>query len=118
MFRYCATTMKDDSGFPIYKRRKTKHAVKCRGAVLDNQWVVPYNRNLLVRYQCHINIEVCNHGRCIKYLFKYCLKGPDRATMLLKSTNSDAESTSNVKRAKNEIKMYLDGRYFFIYFVN
>lgn len=103
--------MFDDSGFPIYKRRKTGHTVKCRGAVLDNSCVVPYNRNLLVRYMCHMNIEICNHGRCIKYLFKYCLKGSDRATVLVKSTSSNEASSSSSRKPRNEIKMYLDGRY-------
>lgn len=110
--------MFDDSGFPVYKRRKTHHTISIRNAVLDNKWVVPYNRNLLVRYQCHINIEVCNHGRCMKYLFKYCLKGSDRATMLVKS-RQNKDGGSNDVEARDEIKMYLDGRYlhFYINFV-
>lgn len=103
--------MFDDSGFPIYRRRKTRHTIECRGAVLDNRWVVPYNRNLLVCYMCHMNIEVCNHGRCVKYLFKYFLKGSDRATVVIKSSNSQDASSSSLKKPGNEITMYLDGRY-------
>lgn len=71
----------DDSGFPIYKRRNTGVTVDVRKATLDNQWVVPYNRDLLVKYQCHINIEICFHARSVKYLFKYCLKGSDNSTV-------------------------------------
>ncbi|XP_074322893.1 uncharacterized protein LOC141659866 [Apium graveolens] len=45
--KYCARTMFDESGFPIYKRRRTNLTVNVRNAELDNQWVVPYNRDLL-----------------------------------------------------------------------
>lgn len=100
--------MFDEFGFPIYKRRKTNHTVNVRKAELDNRWVVPYNRDLIVQYQCHINLEVCNHGRCIKYLFKYCLKGPDRATVVIKSADNNG---TEKEKGRNEIKQYLDGRY-------
>lgn len=74
-FRYSARTIFDECGFPIYKRRNTGITVNVRKAVLDNQNVVPFNRDLLVKYQCHMNIEICCHARSLKYLFKYCLKG-------------------------------------------
>ncbi|XP_074377523.1 uncharacterized protein LOC141719037 [Apium graveolens] len=46
--KYCARTTFDDSGFPMYIRRRTNITVKIRKAELDNQWVVPYNWDLLV----------------------------------------------------------------------
>ncbi|XP_074326976.1 uncharacterized protein LOC141664918 [Apium graveolens] len=46
--KYCARTTFDDSGFPMYMRRRTNITVEIRKAELDNQWVVPYNRDLLV----------------------------------------------------------------------
>ncbi|CAN1217857.1 ATP-dependent DNA helicase PIF1, partial [Linum perenne] len=52
------------------------------GTVLDNRYVVPFNRNLLVLFQAHINVELCHQGRVIKYLFKYLTKGPDRSVKL------------------------------------
>lgn len=76
---------------------------------MDNSWVVPYNRDLLVRYQCHMNVEVCNQGRVMKYLFKYCLKGSDRATVLLKSKSND-QIGSGQPRIRDEIQMFIDGR--------
>ncbi|CAN1217862.1 ATP-dependent DNA helicase PIF1, partial [Linum perenne] len=68
------------------------------GTVLDNRYVVPFNRNLLVLFQAHINVELCHQGRVIKYLFKYLTKGPDRSVAV-------AESSTN-----QEIQQYLDCR--------
>ncbi|XP_070048226.1 uncharacterized protein [Nicotiana tomentosiformis] len=93
----------DSDGFPIYRRRNTGTQVKKNGANLDNRYVVPYNRDLLVKYDAHINVELCNYSRSVKYLFKYVHKGSDRATATIESTNTDAEN--------DEIKKYLDCRY-------
>ncbi|XP_074361199.1 uncharacterized protein LOC141701448 [Apium graveolens] len=116
--RYCTETSFDDSGFPVYRRRKTNHIVQKNDVELDNRWVVPYNRDLLVMFQCHINIKICNHARSLKYFCKYCMKGHDRATMLLvkakKNTTTyvDQSSSEPVKAAPiDEISQYLDGRY-------
>lgn len=101
--------MFDESGFPIYKRRRSGVTVKIRNCELDNQYVVPYNRNLLVKYQCHMNVEVCCHSRSLKYLFKYCLKGHDRATVEVRSAkkNNGADIVDHV----DEIQCFFDGRY-------
>ncbi|XP_074374178.1 uncharacterized protein LOC141714563 [Apium graveolens] len=56
--RYNSHTYFDDCGFPIYKRRKTGITVKKKGIDLDNRYVVPYNRDLLIRFQCHTNLEI------------------------------------------------------------
>nr|XP_017245277.1 PREDICTED: uncharacterized protein LOC108216927 [Daucus carota subsp. sativus] len=111
--KFNGNTFFDDSGFPVYRRRRTTNNVKKKGVLLDNQYVVPYNRELLVRFQCHINLEVCNSSRSLKYLFKYCLKGHDTATMLLRKkrdVNGDA-SQPLLARSRDEIKNYIDGRY-------
>lgn len=113
MFRYNGHTFFDDQGFPVYRRRKMNLTVEKKNILLDNQFVVPYNRGLLVRFQCHINLEVCNNSRSLKYLFKYCLKGHDTATMLLrkKKNNSERGVSNNKDKPFNEIKHYLDERY-------
>ncbi|CAN1786121.1 ATP-dependent DNA helicase PIF1 [Linum perenne] len=75
---FCSETTYDDNGYVTYKRRDTGIVVDRSGVLLDNRFVVPYNRSLLVKYQAHMNIELCHKGRLIKYLFKYVTKGPDR----------------------------------------
>ncbi|XP_074342440.1 uncharacterized protein LOC141679997 [Apium graveolens] len=113
--RYNSHTFFDDCGFPIYKRRKTGITVKKKKIDLDNRYVVPYNRDLLIRFQCHTNLENYNSSRSLKYLFKYCLKGHDIATMcLLKKTNNENGCTTPItpeKRPLDEVKQYLDERY-------
>ena len=113
-FRFNARTSFDDSGFPIYHRCDTGFTVEKKGVKLDNRYVVPYNRELLLRFQCHINIEICNNSRSLKYLFKYCLKGHDNATMLLKKNNGSVQEVQRSAGKRNnldEVKHYLDGRY-------
>ncbi|KAI2502245.1 helicase [Fragilaria crotonensis] len=91
------TTLNDD-GFPQYHRRDDGRTVTVRGAELDNRWVVPYNCHLTKKYDCHINVEVCNSVQAVKYLYKYVYKGHDRAAVQM---GEDVD----------EIKLYLDGRY-------
>ncbi|KAI5438928.1 hypothetical protein KIW84_024596 [Lathyrus oleraceus] len=67
---------------------------------VDNRWVVPYNPWLLLKYDCHINVEICNSINSIKYLYKYVYKGPDRVAMEVhRGTCMD------------EIQQYVDARW-------
>lgn len=90
-------------------RRNSGVTVNVRKQDLDNQWVVPYNRDLLVKYQCHMNIEICCHARSLKYLFKYCLKRHDRATVEIRGRRPK-NSDSN-EEVVDEIQAFFDGRY-------
>ena len=42
----CAVTHEDERGYPVYARGP------------DDTWIVPYNRILLLLFECHINVEV------------------------------------------------------------
>ncbi|CAN1799655.1 ATP-dependent DNA helicase PIF1 [Linum perenne] len=92
------TTM-DQDGFPRYRRREDGRRVLKNRVYLDNRYVVPYNRYLLLRFDAHINVEFCNKSRAIKYLFKYINKPPDRAMAAVVGDQSD------------EIKAFMDCRY-------
>ncbi|XP_074357752.1 uncharacterized protein LOC141697344 [Apium graveolens] len=111
--RFNGNTYFDDCGFPVYWRRNTGRVINKKGINLDNQYVVPYNRDLLLRFQCHINLEICNSSRLLKYLFKYCLKGHDTATMLLKKKSNKSGSEQTARSVKNldEVNNFLNGRY-------
>jgi hypothetical protein len=55
---------------------------------------------LLLKYNAHINVEICSTVSAVKYLYKYCYKGHDRATFTL---NDDQKN--------DEIAKFLDSRY-------
>ncbi|KAM6554269.1 hypothetical protein CsatB_015031 [Cannabis sativa] len=93
----------DANGFPVYKRRNKGIRIEKKCVILDNRYVVPYNRNLIVKFDAHINIEICNYSRSIKYLFKYVHKGSYRATERIQSIDTSEEI--------DEIETYLDCRY-------
>ncbi|CAN1811763.1 ATP-dependent DNA helicase PIF1 [Linum perenne] len=75
---YVSETTFDENGYVTYRRRATNFSAVKSGVILDNAFVVPYNHDLVVKYQAHINVEVCHKGQLIKYLFKYITKGPDQ----------------------------------------
>ncbi|KAL6584543.1 hypothetical protein OROMI_003832 [Orobanche minor] len=96
---YMERTKLDDNGFPVYRRRDTGATLDKNGILLDNRFVVPYNAFLIMKYRAHINVEYCNQGQSIKYLFKYINKASDRIGARITNTNND------------EISEYVDCRY-------
>jgi len=101
----------DVNGYPIYRRRNTGCTLLVHGIELDNRWMVPHNVYLSTKYDAHINVEVYNNIRAIKYLFKYVYKGHDRVTIEISRQNNNATEGNVVK--VDEIKKYLDCRYVF-----
>jgi len=95
--------------YPIYRRKDTGHTLLVHGIELDNCWVVSHNVYLSTKYDVHINVEVCNNIRAVKYLFKYVYKGHDHATIEI-SRQSDNATKGNVVEA-DEIKKYLECHY-------
>jgi len=57
----CAATMYDDGGYPIYRRG------------VGDEFIVPHNLDMLLKYDCHINVELCSTV-CVH---KYMLSGYD-----------------------------------------
>ncbi|CAN1823223.1 hypothetical protein LINPERHAP1_LOCUS30289 [Linum perenne] len=68
--KFNSETSIDEDGFPRYKRFNNGWSISKNDVQLDNRFVVPYNRYLLLRFDAHINVEYCNKSRAIKYLFK------------------------------------------------
>jgi hypothetical protein len=54
----------NDRGRVVYRRRTE-----------NDRMVVPYNLELLRRFQCHINFEIAGSSQLYQYLFKYIHKG-------------------------------------------
>ncbi|XP_020111449.1 uncharacterized protein LOC109726322 [Ananas comosus] len=112
---YRQKTIINENGFAIYKRKDDQRYVKKSGNNLDNRFVVPYNRDLIVKYQAHINVEWCNKSRMIKYLFKYVSKGPDRTRAVIEDNVTINEKGDRQYEEIDEVKKYLDCRYLSAY---
>src|SRR5277367_5278029 len=90
-------------GYPKYRRRDGI-TVQVRGATMDNRYVVPYNPYLLLKYDAHINVEVCTSLRAVKYIYKYIYKGFDCANLAI-------TAGQNPEVRHNEVANYIDARY-------
>ncbi|XP_020978043.1 uncharacterized protein LOC107636230 [Arachis ipaensis] len=100
-------TTVDEDDYPVYKRRDNERTVEVLGIHLDNRYVVPHNKMLLLKYRAHINVEWCNQSRSIKYLFKYVNKGSDRVTAYFSTKSTNGKATLEV----DEVKIFYDCRY-------
>ena len=54
----CASTTTDDGGYPQYVRG------------VGDEFVVPHNVDMLLKYDCHINVELCSTVWVLKYLVR------------------------------------------------
>ena len=97
------TTIPSVNGYPLYRRTPVEQ-VEVRGVRMDSRNVVPYNPYLLLKYNAHINVEVCTSLRAIKYIYKYIFKGFDCAKVAITS-NGQSELRFN------EISNFIDCRY-------
>ena len=95
-------TIGDVDGYPKYKRRKLP-PVTIKGKQIDNSWVVPYNAYLCLKYNCHINVEICASVKSVKYLYKYVYKGHDCASLMIKE--------KSLLNEKDETEKYVNCRY-------
>lgn len=98
------TVVEGVNGYPKYKRPDDRNTfekmVKGNSVILDNRHVVPYNPTLLLKYQSHINVEICSTVLAIKYIYKYCFKGVDMAACRLA-----------IRNAQDEVELFKSGRY-------
>ena len=93
----------DPASYPEYRRRDNKKTYKLRDMNVDNSWVVPYNPFLSLKYNCHLNVEVCSSIKSVKYLFKYVYKGHDKAHVQMQQSDG--------LNPRDQIKQHLDARY-------
>jgi hypothetical protein len=73
--------------FPKYRRRGRFHC-KVGDRHVSDDWVVPYCPFLLLKYGAHINLECASHVKSFKYVYKYVLKSPDKAGIVINEIQS------------------------------
>lgn len=99
--------------YPKYRRRPPsnlpEHFPRTRTNIpVDNRFIVPYNAYLSLKYNAHINVELCSTVKAIKYIHKYITKGHDcaRVGVQINSLNNNSNQVEH-----DEISQYLNCRY-------
>ncbi|CAF5003071.1 unnamed protein product, partial [Rotaria sp. Silwood1] len=64
-----------------------------------------------MKYNAHINVEICATVKSIKYLFKYIYKGHDCANIKLQRPVQEGAAVAQATLEWDEIKAHLDARY-------
>ena len=116
---FCHETSYTTNAYPSYRRPDNGKSIsygKKEKRTANNGYVMPNNAYLLLKYNCHFNVEICTTVLAVKYLFKYCFKGHDCAR--IKISNADVFPGDNIANVDNntrldydEITQYLDTRY-------
>lgn len=77
---------------------ESPRGVLFHGRLVDNRWVVPYCPALTLKFDAHINVELCASVQAIKYINTYVYKVNDRALAgLAQSNGSNSEIASSVE---------------------
>ena len=115
------TYIDDEHGIMMYRRRDP-------AAMLPEEWpqmpqdqqeemrmkqsrVVPYNAFLLLKYNCHINVEISTSAQAIKYLFKYMHKGSDHCAYFVRRIIRDNRTDPQELDDNDEIQRYQNARW-------
>jgi len=91
------------NAYPAYRRRSPElggREYKKGDFTFDNRWCIPYPPKQVVKYKCHINVEVTTSIKSVKYVYKYTTKGPDLTTIGVRSVDD-----------LDEIKKFQEARY-------
>jgi hypothetical protein len=112
---YAEETTDVEGAYPVYRRRANGVVATKLASIEDaqghvrrepfdftNQWVVPYNPYLLLKYNCHINVEICSSITAVKYIYKYVYKGHDRALVSVRPMDGGQLQEVDGERARNE----------------
>ena len=77
-FTFAKETHLDDDTFPVYMRRSPEDGGETfenkMGLVVDNRWVVSFNREILLMWEGHANLKLVVSVIGVKYVFKYEFK--------------------------------------------
>jgi hypothetical protein len=116
---YVSATDMSEDGYPRYRRRSPEEGgndcIKYKSdkrIQYTNADVAPYNKYLLFKYNCHINVEYCNSIQAIKYTLWYVNKGSDMATVSVDDAGKRGDDGDEKNsEAVNEVREFQNKRY-------
>jgi len=71
---YTPHTIIKQDGYSDYACPENGRTIQKHQDVFDNKHVVPHSRELLVQFDCHINLKVCGSIKAVKYIHRYIYK--------------------------------------------
>ncbi|KAJ9561489.1 hypothetical protein OSB04_006649 [Centaurea solstitialis] len=107
--KYQYVTQFDNNGYVHYVRRNNSRFIIKNGIELDNSYVAPYNRNLCLTFEAHINVEYCGWSMMIKYLFKYISKGAHHVRAKITQPLHDTTNDCTTQPKQN----FVDARFIY-----
>ncbi|XP_078443027.1 uncharacterized protein LOC144712627 [Wolffia australiana] len=112
---FIGSTQVNNDRYPLYLRRNNGRFIQKGSHLIDNRWVVPYNKYLCKVFKCHINVEIGSSIQSVKYLYKYIYKGHDRIQARVSSMYAPIDfaiaGTAPNSSSHDEAQQYLDARY-------
>lgn len=105
---YQEETLMTEGAYPKYRRPDDGSTFVKNGYTYTNRDIVPYNPFLLLKYRCHINLEIAVSMKAVKYLYKYIAKGHDRQDLSLETDNepTDYVDARFLGAAEGELSYY------------
>ena len=96
-----------EDGYPQYRRCQDPDNVYIayshgKQYTFTNHDVVPYNKYLLYKYDCHFNVEFCHSVEAMKYTLKYLYKGSDQVTVTIEGNAEDADTYNEIEQFQNK----------------
>ena len=73
---------------------------------IDNRYIVPYNPYLLMKYDCHICVDLVTAMAVVAYIYKYCYKGPDMAKARIMYDGDEIEAYKSIRYISSSEAMW------------
>ena len=104
------------NGYPLYRRRNHGRFIMKNGFRLDNRHVVPYCKYLTLKYNAHINVEVCTSIKAITFP-KLQAVGSLGDHPLLKRSDMNQNESAKGDRDKGLPSVKGESYYIYIYII-
>jgi hypothetical protein len=80
-----------------------KNRIVYQRRMICDLMIVPYNLQIMMDWDSHINVEFSGSAYCALYMYKYCYKGAAKVERICLSNEEQQDS-------RDEIKLFMYGR--------